>query len=122
MHEALLTLGFGLVGAAILSLSALAFTLEYSVTNVANLSHGEILTVGAYCAYLVQQHGGGVILSGLAAAAGGGALALAVHPEWRHKPDLIEQKLRASAVTPPPGAYYGNSTRMPTVRPRATPP
>jgi len=42
-------------------------------------SIGEILTVGAYCAYLVQQHGGGVILSGLAAAAGGGALALAVH-------------------------------------------
>ncbi|HEV3273327.1 MAG TPA: branched-chain amino acid ABC transporter permease [Candidatus Dormibacteraeota bacterium] len=79
MHEALLTLGFGLVTAAILSLSALAFTLEYSVTNVANLSHGEILTVGAYCAYLVQQHGGGVILSGLAAAAGGGLLALAVH-------------------------------------------
>ena len=37
MHEALLTLGFGLVTAAILSLSALAFTLEYSVTNVANL-------------------------------------------------------------------------------------
>jgi serine protease len=32
------------------------------------------------------------------------ALALAVHPEWRHNPDLIEQKLRASAVTPPPGA------------------
>jgi branched-chain amino acid transport system permease protein/neutral amino acid transport system permease protein len=79
VHQALLTLGFGLVAAAILSLSALAFTLEYSVTNVANLSHGEILTVGAYCAYEVQQHGGGVILSGLAAAAGGGLLALAVH-------------------------------------------
>jgi branched-subunit amino acid ABC-type transport system permease component len=79
VHQALLTLGFGLVAAAILALSALAFTLEYSVTNVANLSHGEILTVGAYCAYEVQQHGGGVILSGLAAAAGGGLVALAVH-------------------------------------------
>src|SRR2546429_679305 len=43
MHEALLTLGFGLVTAAILSLSAVAFTLEYAVTRVANLSHGEIL-------------------------------------------------------------------------------
>ena len=39
MHEALLTLGFGLVTAAILSLSAVAFTLEYAVTRVANLSH-----------------------------------------------------------------------------------
>ena len=79
MHQVLLTLGFGLVAAAILALSALAFTLEYAVTNVANLSHGEILTVGAYAAYLVQQHGGGVILSGLAAALAGGLLALAVH-------------------------------------------
>ena len=30
MHEVLLTLGFGLVTAAILSLSAVAFTLEYA--------------------------------------------------------------------------------------------
>ncbi|MBJ7610524.1 MAG: branched-chain amino acid ABC transporter permease [Candidatus Dormibacteraeota bacterium] len=79
MHQALQTLGFGIVAAAILALSALAFTLEYSVTNVANLSHGEILTVGAYSAYLVQNAGGGPILAGLAAAGGGGALALAVH-------------------------------------------
>ena len=57
MHEVLLTLGFGLVTAAILSLSAVAFTLEYAVTNVANLSHGEILTIGAYTAYLVHQSG-----------------------------------------------------------------
>lgn len=32
------------------------------------------------------------------------ALALAVHPEWRRKPDLIEQKLRDTAVSPPMGA------------------
>ena len=51
MHEIFLTLGFGLVAAAILALSAVAFTLEYAVTNVANLSHGEILTIGAYAAY-----------------------------------------------------------------------
>ncbi len=36
MNEVLLTLGFGLVTAAILALSAVAFTLEYAVTNVAN--------------------------------------------------------------------------------------
>ena len=30
MHEVLLTFGFGLVAAAILSLSAVAFTLEYA--------------------------------------------------------------------------------------------
>lgn len=79
MHEALLTLGFGLVTAAILSLSAVAFTLEYAVTSVANLSHGEILTIGAYAAYLVQQWTGNLILAALAAALTGGVIALAMH-------------------------------------------
>jgi branched-subunit amino acid ABC-type transport system permease component len=79
MHEVLLTLGFGLVSAAILSLSAVAFTLEYAVTKVANLSHGEILTIGAYTAYLVHQSTGSVLLAALGAAAAGGAVALAMH-------------------------------------------
>jgi branched-subunit amino acid ABC-type transport system permease component len=79
MHELLLTLGFGLVTAAILSLSAVAFTLEYAVTNVANLSHGEILTIGAYAAYLVHQTTGNVLLAALGAAAAGGVVALAMH-------------------------------------------
>jgi branched-subunit amino acid ABC-type transport system permease component len=79
MHEVFLTLGFGLVAAAILSLSAVAFTLEYAVTNVANLSHGEILTVGAYAAYLVQQATGNVLLAALGAAVAGGVLAVVMH-------------------------------------------
>jgi len=79
MHEVLLTLGFGLVSAAILSLSAVAFTLEYAVTNVANLSHGEILTIGAYAAYLVHQSTGNVFLAALGAAVAGGIVALAMH-------------------------------------------
>ncbi len=79
MHEILLTLGFGLVAAAILSLSAVAFTLEYAVTNVANLSHGEILTVGAYAAYLIHQATGNTLLAALGAAAAGGILALVLH-------------------------------------------
>jgi branched-subunit amino acid ABC-type transport system permease component len=79
MNEIFLTLGFGLVTAAILALSAVAFTLEYAVTNVANLSHGEILTVGAYAAYLVHRATGNAILAALAAAAAGGLLALVLH-------------------------------------------
>jgi len=67
------------VAAAILALSAVAFSLEYAVTNVANLSHGELLTVGAYAAYLVQQATGNVLLAALAAALAGGCLALLVH-------------------------------------------
>jgi branched-subunit amino acid ABC-type transport system permease component len=79
VHQAFLTLGFGLVTAAILSLSAVAFTLEYAVTNVANLSHGEILTVGAYAALVVHEQTGSALAAALAAAAAGGIIALAMH-------------------------------------------
>ena len=81
MHnvDVFLTLGFGLVTAAILALSAVAFTLEYAVTNVANLAHGEILTVGAYAAYVTHQRTGSAIAAALAAALAGGLMALAMH-------------------------------------------
>jgi len=79
MQQVLLTLGFGIVAAAILSLSALAFTLEYAVTNVANLSHGEILTVGAYCAYLAQRFTHSAVVAAVAAALGGALVAFLVH-------------------------------------------
>jgi len=79
LNEILLTLGFGLVTAAILSLSAVAFTLEYAVTNVANLAHGEILTIGAYTAYVILQATGNVWLSALGASLAGGIIALAMH-------------------------------------------
>jgi branched-chain amino acid transport system permease protein len=78
VNEALLTLGFALVTASILALSAVAFTLEYAVTNVANVSHGEILTVGAYAAYLVHERTGSAIAAAIAAALAGGLVALAM--------------------------------------------
>jgi neutral amino acid transport system permease protein len=79
LNQVLLTLGFGLVTAAILSLSAVAFTLEYAVTNVANLSHGEILTIGAYTAYVIQQATGNILFAALGASLAGGIVALAMH-------------------------------------------
>jgi branched-subunit amino acid ABC-type transport system permease component len=79
VDAALLTLGFALVTASILALSAVAFTLEYAVTNVANVSHGEILTVGAYAAYLVHERTGSAIAAAIAAALAGGLVALAMH-------------------------------------------
>src|SRR5579859_4101445 len=79
MHEVLLTLGFGIVTAAILALSAVAFTLEYGVTNVANVSHGEILTVSAYAAYLVHSRTGSALAAAIAAAVTGGLVALAMY-------------------------------------------
>jgi len=79
VNEALLTLGFAMVTASILALSAVAFTLQYAVTNVANVSHGEILTAGAYAAYLVHQRTGSAIAAAIAAALAGGLAALAMH-------------------------------------------
>jgi len=46
----------GIAVAAILALSAVAFTLEYAVSRVANLAHGEILTIGAYSAYVGETN------------------------------------------------------------------
>ena len=55
MNTFLVTVGIGLATAAILSLSAVAFTLEYAVSRVANFAHGEFLTIGAYAAYSGQK-------------------------------------------------------------------
>ena len=79
MHDALLTLGFGIVTASILALSAVAFTLQYAVTNVANISHGEVLTAGAYAAYLTHQRTGSAIAAAIAAALVGGLVALGTY-------------------------------------------
>jgi branched-subunit amino acid ABC-type transport system permease component len=54
MGTFLVSVGIGLSTAAILSLSAVAFTLEYAVSRVANFAHGEFLTIGAYAAYSGQ--------------------------------------------------------------------
>src|SRR5258708_2371817 len=75
----MLTPGFAAVSASIPALSAVAITLEYAVNNVANVSHGEILAVGAYAAYLVHQRTGSAIAAALAAALAGGLAALVMH-------------------------------------------
>jgi len=54
MTTFLVSIGIGLSTAAILSLSAVAFTLEYAVSRIANFAHGEFLTLGAYAAYSGQ--------------------------------------------------------------------
>src|SRR6516162_5756897 len=65
MNTFLVTVGVGLATAAILALSALAFTLEYAVSRIANFAHGEFLTIGAYAAYSTQ----GIFHENVAAAA-----------------------------------------------------
>jgi len=51
-----ISVGSGIAVAAILALSSVAFTLEYAVSRVVNLAHGEILTIGAYSAYVGENN------------------------------------------------------------------
>ena len=94
MTTFLVSVGIGLSTAAILSLSAVAFTLQYAVSRVANFAHGEFLTVGAYAAYsgqalFHQNVAAAAVIAALAGAAAGLVLNVA----------LIEQFRGRSAIT-----------------------
>jgi neutral amino acid transport system permease protein len=94
MSTFLVTVGVGLATAAILSLSAVAFTLEYAVSRIANFAHGEFLTVGAYAAYSAQTiFHQNVAAAALIAALAGMAAGLALNA------GLIEQFRGRSAIT-----------------------
>lgn len=66
-------IGFGLVTTAVLAIASVGFTLQYAVTNVLNLAYGEVMTIGALTAYVINHRGGSIWL-GLVA----GAIASAV--------------------------------------------
>jgi len=79
LSQFLLYVGYGLVTAAVLSLSAVALTLQYAVSRVANLAHGELLTIGAYGAYEALQLTGSVLLAALGAVVAGGLAGIAMN-------------------------------------------
>lgn len=54
------SVGFGLITAAVLAIAAVAFTLQFAVTDVLNLAFAAIMTVGAFVAYWVNQAGASV--------------------------------------------------------------
>src|SRR5260370_17663132 len=94
MTTFLVTVGVGLSTAAILALSAVAFTLEYAVSRVANFAHGEFLTIGAYAAYSGQTFfHQNVAAAALIAAAAGMLAALALNIA------LIEQFSGPTGIT-----------------------
>jgi branched-subunit amino acid ABC-type transport system permease component len=94
MSTFLISVGIGLATAAILALSAVAFTLEYAVSRVANFAHGELLTIGAYAAYSGQRlFHQNVAAAALVAAAAGLLAGLAMNA------GIIEQFRGRSATT-----------------------
>src|SRR2546429_1275347 len=94
MHGFFVALGFGLVTAAILAFSAVAFSLQYGVSNHPNFAHGELLTVGAYAAYVSQSLTTNLLVGGLTAAAAGGLGA------WGMNRGIVEPVVRGRARSP----------------------
>ena len=74
MSQVILALGFGLVTAAILALSAVGFTLQFGVSNIFNLAYGDVMTVAAFAAYAVNVDLHTSIWLAMAAGAVAGAL------------------------------------------------
>jgi branched-subunit amino acid ABC-type transport system permease component len=76
MHDLLLAVGFGCVTASILALATVALSLQFSVTNIPNFAHGEIMTAGAYGALVSQSLTHNVLVAAVVACVLGGVLAL----------------------------------------------
>jgi neutral amino acid transport system permease protein len=94
MSNFLLGVGFGIVTAAILALATVPLSLQMSVARIPNFAHGEILTAGAYAAYVVNEHSSNIYLMAIAAAVAGGIAAfllnyLLLQPFARRKPKLL---------------------------------
>ncbi len=74
MSQLTLALGFGLVTSAILLPSAVGFTLQFGVSNIFNLAYGDVMTVAAFVAYVVNAGTGADLWVAMAAGTAAGAL------------------------------------------------
>ena len=55
MNHLLEGIGFGLVTASLIGLAAVGVSLQFSVTNYLNFAYGDVMTVGAYLAYVLTR-------------------------------------------------------------------
>jgi len=78
MNQLTLAVGFGLVTSAILALGAVGFTLQFGVSNILNLAYGDVMTVSAFMAYLVNAGGAGIWLAMCAGAATGAVVSVLI--------------------------------------------
>ena len=78
MNQLTLAIGFGLVTSAILALGAVGFTLQFGVSNILNLAYGDVMTVSAFMAYLVNAGGAGIWLAMCAGAATGAVVSVLI--------------------------------------------
>jgi branched-chain amino acid transport system permease protein/neutral amino acid transport system permease protein len=89
MNQEILAIGFGLVTASILALSAVGFTLQFGVTNIFNLAFGHVMTVSAFVAYVVNVDARLGIGFALAAGAATGAISSVLINRLIYRPFLL---------------------------------
>jgi len=92
VHSLALAIGFGIITASILALSAIALSLQYSVTGIPNFAHGQLLALGAYAALVVQRFVDNVFLEAAAACVVGAIVA------WLLNLLLIQPMVRRGAA------------------------
>lgn len=85
------SVGFGLVTASVIALSAVALSLQFSVSNIPNFAHGEFLTLGAYGAFMAQLVTHNLFIDALA----GGAVTAAI--AWAINRGVIEPFMKRGA-------------------------
>lgn len=86
--------GFGLVTAALLAISAVGFTLQFSVTNVLNLAFGSVMTGAGFIAYGLNVGGMNIWVAMVIAALCGGVISVLMNsllygPFIRHGTNLF---------------------------------
>ncbi len=84
---------FGVVSAAILTVSAVGFTLQFAISEVLNLAFPAIMAVSGYVAYVLNAGGMSIWLAMLLAAGVGAVLSLAAA-------DLVYNPFKRRGATP----------------------
>ncbi len=91
MSTLLLAIGFGLVTSAVIALSAVALSLQFSISNIPNFAHGEFLTLGAYGAFVAQVFTHNLVIDAI------GAVVFAAAAGWLVNTAVIEPFVRRGA-------------------------
>lgn len=68
------SIGFGITTAAVIAIGAMGFTLQLGVTNVLNISYGNVMTIGAFASLIVERQHLGLAATILAAPLAGAAI------------------------------------------------